>query len=185
MNLFWRTLWTILFSRFDAKVGLMDACRTSFYVLPTDVDILFHLNNGRYLSIMDLARTNQMIRCGYLKKFNDHAIYPVIASETIRFKKSINLFKRFDIITKIIGWDDKFIYVSQVFIRKNSICALSIVKVCFLSKKTTKRLTTAEFTSLINLKQSSPVLPQWIHDWTLSDQQYHDKITKLFISESG
>ncbi len=31
--------------------------RTPFRVLPTDLDTLMHVNNGRYLTLMDLAGT--------------------------------------------------------------------------------------------------------------------------------
>ena len=185
MNLLWRMIWTLLFSRFDKKVELFDRCKTDFYVLPTDIDVLFHMNNGRYLSIMDIARTNQMIRSGFFQKFKKARVYPVIASESIRFRKSLNLFQRFTIVTKILGWDDKFIYVSQTFKTKQDLCALAIVKVCFIDQNTSKRLSSAEFKTKIGLNIESPSLPAWIQYWIESDQQHHNQVTEDHAKHEG
>ena len=106
MNLIWRLLWTILFSRFSKPLGLFDEGSTTFCVLFTDVDVLLHMNNGRYFSLMDLARINFMIRNKAFYTLKKHRIYPVVASEMIRFKKSLNLFQYFQLTTRIIGWDE-------------------------------------------------------------------------------
>jgi len=38
--------------------------RLTFRVLPTDLDVLGHMNNGVYLSIMDLGRMDLLQRSG-------------------------------------------------------------------------------------------------------------------------
>src|SRR5690348_8261743 len=100
MNLFWRFLRIILFSRFSSHLGLFDESSIFFRVLPTDIDVLMHMNNGRYLSLLDLARVDFMIRNKVFPILKQHKIYPVVASEMIRFKKSIGLFKRFEVSTR-------------------------------------------------------------------------------------
>src|SRR5262245_53531980 len=127
MNLIWRFLLVILFSKPQPNTGLFDEGFIPFYVLPTDIDVLLHMNNGRYFSFMDLARIEFMIRFNAFNIFKKNKVYPVIASEMIRFKKSIKLFQKFIITTKIIGWDDKFFYIRHYFKCDKELYALAIV----------------------------------------------------------
>jgi acyl-CoA thioesterase FadM len=178
MNLIWRFLWVIIFSRFAKTMNFFDVNTTSFRVLPTDIDLLMHMNNGRYLSLMDLARIDFMIRCKVFPILAKNSIYPVIASEMIRFRKSLDLFQRFDISTQLLGWDDKFFYVRQYFKRGNEIYAFGLVKACFLQKSSGLR-TPKQILDLISIDQASPALPAWVNNWQLADQAfYNDAVRK-------
>lgn len=89
MNLIWRFLYTIITSRFQKKVSLFEVTRTRFRVLPTDIDILLHMNNGRYFSMADLARLNYIMRHKNFSIYKKNKILAVIASEMMRFTKSL------------------------------------------------------------------------------------------------
>lgn len=101
--------------RFRSSLRMTDLCVTPFRVWPTDLDVLLHMNNGKYFSLMDIARTDLMIRAKTLKILSSKGIYPVVASESIKFKKSLNPFKKFEIQTQVLGWDDKNFYLKQDF----------------------------------------------------------------------
>jgi acyl-CoA thioesterase FadM len=175
MNLLWRYLWVIFFSRFESKLDVLDECSTTFRVLPTDVDILLHMNNGRYFSFMDLSRTNYSVRSGLHQRFLKHKIYPVIASEMIRFKKSIDLFQSFEITCRLIGWDEKFIYMIQYFKQKNKIHAMGIIKSCFLHKDG-HRVSSNELLNVIDKKDHPPlILPDWVKEWIHADKSFYDE----------
>lgn len=64
MNLILRLLALPLLSRRRSKTSPLGPCRTPFRVWPTDLDILRHVNNGVYLSLMDLARVDLLSRAG-------------------------------------------------------------------------------------------------------------------------
>ncbi|NCD21010.1 MAG: thioesterase, partial [Actinobacteria bacterium] len=55
MNLVFRLWWLRLRARRRGQLSVWDVARTPFRVLPTDLDLLFHMNNGKYLSILDLG----------------------------------------------------------------------------------------------------------------------------------
>ena len=173
MNLLWRFLYTVLFSRFFKPLSLFDEGSIFFRVYPTDADLLFHMNNGRYFSFMDLGRINLMVRNKTYAIMRTNGLYPVVASEMIRFKKSVNLFKRFELTTKLIGWDEKFFYLVQHFKVKNEVYVLGLVKACFLNHKH-KRVNTSELLSLIG--NPDPIeMPDWVKDWQRADQEFHDE----------
>ena len=56
VHMIFRTMLHALISRFGPRLGHWDVARTKFRVLPTDLDILKHMNNGVYLSIADIGR---------------------------------------------------------------------------------------------------------------------------------
>ena len=69
MKLWFRLMLTFLISRSRTPCGLMDTCVTPFRVLPTDLDLLGHVNNGVYFQLMDLGRVDFMLRSGYWQRF--------------------------------------------------------------------------------------------------------------------
>ena len=116
--MFFRTLLHVLFlSRRKPDLGHYDVARTNFITLPTDLDINRHMNNGVYFSIMDVARFDMLVRNGVWRAFRSKGWYPVVASETITFRKSLSLWQRFTIESKLVGYDDKAVYMEQRFVR--------------------------------------------------------------------
>ena len=173
MNLLWRCLLVMFFSKFSKSLDIFEESTISFRVLPTDIDFLLHMNNGRYFSLMDLARINAVIRNNIYTVLRRHKIYAVAASEMIRFKKSLNLFKRFHITTRLIAWDNKFFYVVHYFKRRDEIYALSLVKGCFVQEKKGV-INPARVLEFAGSHASSPPLPEWVKHWQVADRDFHD-----------
>lgn len=113
-----RTLWHLWFvAPRGPRLGLDAVSRSSFRVWPTDLDILRHMNNGKYLSIMDVARFDLIQRIGVLRVFNSQSWYPVVVGQTISYRKSLNPWRRFAIESRIMGFDEQAVYLEQRFVR--------------------------------------------------------------------
>jgi YbgC/YbaW family acyl-CoA thioester hydrolase len=164
MNLFFRLFWTILAARFRSPVSIMGPCSTPFRCLPTDLDVLKHMNNGVYLSLMDLARVDLMNRAGLAKKVKTKNWYPVVVAETIRFRKSLVLFDAFTIQTNIVGWDEKSFLLEQKFFRKGVCIADAVVRARLL-KKSGGSVSPQEFFTAMQITPPSPETPQGVSDW--------------------
>ncbi|HEY0994656.1 MAG TPA: acyl-CoA thioesterase, partial [Gemmatimonadaceae bacterium] len=123
MNLVFRLAWIALTARFRPRVDLLGPARTRFRVLPTDCDVLLHVNNGVYLSLMDLGRVDLMLRSGLFGELRSRGWYPVVAGLTIQYLASLNPFERFVIDTRIVGWDERSFYVEQRFLRGGAVVA--------------------------------------------------------------
>lgn len=142
---------------------LFSSCKTPFRVWFTDLDVLFHMNNGKYFSLMDLARTDLMVRSGAFRKLSKEKMYPVVAAETMKFKRSLNLFQKFIIETKVIGWDEKSVFLEQIFKSKKGIHAYAVVRGQFL-KKGGERVFTQELMDILKSEKILKVpldLEQW------------------------
>ena len=134
MNLFFRLVWLAIAGRLRSRVGVLGPCRTPFRVLPTDLDVLRHVNNGVYFSLMDLARVDLLTRAGLARRIASRGWYPVVVAETIQFRRSLTLFDKFWIETRVLGWDEKAFVLEQRFIRGAESLAAALVRARFLSR---------------------------------------------------
>lgn len=164
MNLLFRLVWTALARRWRPAVPPFGPCLTPFRVLPTDLDVLFHVNNGVYLSMMDVARVDLMHRAGLMGKLAKRGWYPVVVAETIQFRRSLELFDRFDIETRVLGWDEKAMLLEQDFIRRGEIVATAVVRSRFLIRGGGS-VAPSELAALAGESPVSPALSETVARW--------------------
>lgn len=169
MNLLWRTLlhfWISKRAHRRATDGLhpYDVFSTSYRVLPTDIDILGHLNNGRYLSIADLGRFDMLVRSGLWQEMQRLGWYPVVQSLTISYRKSLLPWTKFDIETRFIGFDERAVYVEQRFVYEGEIYARLHMKGRFL-KRAGGHVSVEEIRQVAGTAPHDVELDDWIHTW--------------------
>lgn len=164
MNLFLRLLLLLLTYRFRPRCEKLGPARKRFVVWPPDLDVLWHVNNGVYLSMLDVARVDWMLRSGMAGPIRQRGYYPVVAAETIRFRKSLQLFQSFDVETRVLGWDERAFIVQHRFLRGEELVAEAIVRARFLKRKG-GTVTSAELLAAIGVAEASPELPEWIAAW--------------------
>lgn len=169
----WRTLTHLwLHSRRKPELGHYDVARTRFMTLPTDLDTNRHMNNGKFFSIMDVARTDLVVRSGVWRIMQERGWYPVVVAETLSFRKSLKLWQRFTIESRVIGFDDKAVTVEQRFVIPDAngvdeIIARGWVRARFL-KKSGGTVSNAELIDAIGAAPQP--LPEWLHDWAMHTQ---------------
>lgn len=159
MNLIFRLLWLLTVSRFRSRCSVTGPVRTPFRVLPSDLDVLRHVNNGVYLSLLDLARTDLMIRSGLMRPVRERGWYPVVTAESIRFRRSLTLFQRFHVETRVLGWDEKSFYIEQRFLRHDDVAATALVAGRFLGPDGS--VAPADVVALAGVDPTPPDLPPW------------------------
>ena len=133
MHMWWRTLLIFLKRPFLSKASLNETTKITMRILPTDLDILWHVNNGVYLSLMDFGRWDMVFRNGIFHLTRQQKWYAVVAAESIKFRVALKLFDKFELHTKTLGYDDKYFFIQQKFIRHNKLCAVGVVRMRFLS----------------------------------------------------
>jgi acyl-CoA thioesterase FadM len=141
-----------------------DVGRLTLRVLPSDLDVLGHMNNGVYLSIMDLGRMDLMQRSGVWRRLVTAGFYPVMADETISFRRSLQPWQRFTIETRIVGYDDKAVYTEQRAVVGGEIFARAIMRGRFV-RKTGGTVTIAEISAIAGVDITTVTLPDWVTRW--------------------
>lgn len=154
MNLYFRLFFLLLFSSFKQKEHYNSTFKTTLRVLPTDLDLNMHMNNARYLSMMDLGRIDFMLRSGLLKKAIKRKWAPIVANIDISYYKSLNPWEKYTLETKLESYDEKYFYLSQIFIRKDGKeAARAHVKGLFLKGR--QKITPKEVLEIMDKKEAS------------------------------
>lgn len=135
MNLIFRLLYTLLTEWFKPKADPMDDVELTFTTLPNDLDTNLHMNNGRYLTIMDLGRLSFMMRTGLWKYVLKRQWNPILGSAVISFRTGLKLWERYTLTTHIRCWDDRWFYIEQRFTRHGEVLAVGYVKAAIHSKE--------------------------------------------------
>ncbi|MGP9693450.1 thioesterase family protein [Brachybacterium sp. AOP25-B2-12] len=135
MNLYLRLLRILTVQRLRRRVSLWDTVETAFRVWPTDLDVLGHMTNSRYLALMDLARTDHMLRSGFWAQAREHGWYAVVAGQTITYRRSLQPWQSFRISTRILGADGRWVYLEQTFLDARGPAAQAVVRARFLRRE--------------------------------------------------
>ena len=165
MKLWLRLVWAHISWRFRAPLKHWDVGSRRFHIWPTDIDIFRHMNNGIYLTLMDVARFDMLKRSGAWKACKKAHIHPVVVGETISFRKSLKLGQKFSIESGVLGWNDVAFFIRQRFVVEGEVYAEAVVRLRFLkSPKGTP--SPAEVLEVMGGWEGEiPSLPTWISDW--------------------
>ncbi|HET6280145.1 MAG TPA: thioesterase family protein [Polyangia bacterium] len=138
-------------------------------VLPSDLDTNMHMNNGRYLSMMDLGRFDLLVRAGLHRPLLRLRWTPLVGSATIRFRRSLRPFQRYDLRTRVLCWDDKWFIFEQKFESEGGLSALGLVRALFRGRN--GNVPPAEALRAGGIDIASPPFPDYVRAWTQSDDE--------------
>lgn len=168
MNVIWRTLLVMWRARRrlrrEGRIAPSEISRIRVTTLPTDLDILRHMNNGRYLSLFDLGRWDLLVRTGMLDVMKRNDWYAVVSAETITFRKSLELWQRFDVESRMIGHDDKAIYLEHRAVVDGEVYARAIIRSRML-KRSGGTLSHDELFAAVGRPDGIPEIDEWMHEW--------------------
>ena len=166
MNLWFRLIVMLVSSLFRPRVEPMGTATIRMTALPNDLDFNGHVNNGRYLTLADVARMDYVVRSGVGRLALKKRALPIVGDAIAKFRRDLRPFQRFDIQTRIVGWDDKWVFVEHRFVRDGRV--LAVVAIRGLFKTAEGPLTPTAFTSDLGVDSESPVIPEWIREWSRS-----------------
>ncbi|KMY68779.1 hypothetical protein AAU61_04035 [Desulfocarbo indianensis] len=113
------------------RLETLAASRVRFLVWPNDIDTNFHLNNGRYLTLMDLGRWDLALRNGLMRLVFKNHWQPLAGGVAIRYRRPLPPFRPFELTTRLVGWDHKWFYLEQCFVQDGRAKARALVRLLF------------------------------------------------------
>lgn len=164
MNLYLRLLVLVLLAPFRPACELFGPCLSRFRVMPSDLDLLLHMNNGKYLSILDLARADLVLRSKAFSALRKHGYIPVVATAIVQFKRSLRLFDAFQVETRIIGWDSRAFIMQHRFLRAAETIAIAVVWNCFV-RSAGGTVDTREVLEAVGYHGPDLDVPMWARQW--------------------
>lgn len=181
MNLYFRLFYMFVASFFKPKLAhALDATALTFCVLPNDLDLNGHMNNGRYLTIMDIGRMDFVLRLKLAWYVIKNGYIPVLSSATVRYRLPLLPFQKYRLTTRILCWDDKWVFIEHRFVIKGgkkdgAVAAIGLVKGSFFSKKTRGTIPTGDIMAAIGLTDPSPPIPPYLQKWQESEEALRDE----------
>jgi acyl-CoA thioesterase FadM len=111
-----------------APLGVLDEDNLRMRVWPNDIDINLHLNNARYLNLMDYARTHLLARTRLLNQILRSRWKPMVGAVWITYRRSLPAFAAFTLTSRLVCWDDRWFYIEQTFTGSKGLAAVGWVK---------------------------------------------------------
>lgn len=161
-----RILWTFWRAFFRTKITALDESLMPLRVCFAEIDVR-RLNHSFFTFYGEVARLDFMIRCQLMGWMWKEKAYTVIASESIRYLKPVSIFEKLNVRTKLICWDEKWMYAQHIFESREGIVAVMILKGLFTSPKGI--VPTADVLRAIHLPSESPAFPDMVRQWQESE----------------
>ncbi|CCD22932.1 uncharacterized protein NDAI_0A07780 [Naumovozyma dairenensis CBS 421] len=138
-------------------LGCFALSRLRTYVSPLECDFYFHKNNCTYFTDLDISRSKLM--CAIFQKlFLNSKRYPFVpvANVFTNFLKELKPMAKYNVVTSVLCWDEKWLYVISRFTqgkKDDLLCSLSLTKYVLKDgRKTIKPRDALEICGLYNLQ---------------------------------
>ena len=118
-------------SRAAALTSLKEVDTITMRAWPWDVDAYGHINNGRYLTMMDSARFHVSVRTGIVRTCARKGWIPLVATAQCSYLREVGFMKQFDIETRLIHLDRKWLFMEHRVVSDEGLHAVAYVKGVF------------------------------------------------------
>lgn len=166
MNLWLRLIWMLLTAWRRRQVSILETSSLRMRVMPNDLDFNGHVNNGRFLTLADVGRMDFVLRSGAARAAFRMRALPIVGDSLAKFRRDLKLFERFDIETRLIGWDEKWTFMEHRFLRHGRVLGVVVIRGLF--KGPQGPISPGDFLAAMDLSAAPPALPGWVRDWNRS-----------------
>ncbi|MHB8872224.1 MAG: acyl-CoA thioesterase [Myxococcaceae bacterium] len=150
------------------RVLVLDEVRMPMRVWPQDIDTYVHVNNGVYLTLMDQGRLEWTVRTGVGRQMLRRGWKPVLGAATVRFRRELRAFERFELVTRVAAFDEKWLYFAQRFEREGVVHADAFVKI--VTKKAGVTVPPEEILAAVGPAVAPPQIPEALSLWMASQR---------------
>lgn len=168
MSMWIRTIRIFLAVLFRPALDLFGQSTLRFRVMPDDLDINVHMNNARYLALMDLGRYDLILRSGMWRAMWQHKWQAVLGASLVRYRRPLKPFQRINLTTRLICWDEKFLYIEHRIAAGEVLSCLVMVRAAFVGK--TGVIPPVQLAATLGFTESAPELPAWAGAWREADK---------------
>jgi acyl-CoA thioesterase FadM len=132
-------------------------------VWPQDLDINGHMNNGRYLTITDLALIEYLTRMGFLRVALREGWRPMLGGSIISYRRALKPFAVYNLRFSIICWDERWNYMGFEFLQAGKTMANGHSKGAIVGGKGI--VSGADARIAMGFDTASPPFPPSIASW--------------------
>jgi acyl-CoA thioesterase FadM len=172
LNLYLRLLIVWLRNFTVARRHYSQGTQSRFRVLPHDLDAFGHMNNGRYLQIMDVARVEWMLQTRIAATIRKNSWSPLLGGGLIRYRHSLKLMQVYRVHTHLLGWDRRWFFLEHSFKDSRGRCvAVGVTRAGLRTRESWVH--TTDVANSVHPGATSPQLPAHISDWTALEEKIY------------
>lgn len=155
------------------KLGFFDTHVSSHRIWPWDLDPWMELNNGRTLTIYDLGRIPLASRMGFREIMAQNGWGMTVAGNTTRYRRRVKVFEKVTMKTRLIGWDERFLYMEQSMWRKGDCTSHLLLRSAIVQASQGRAgiVAPSQLAKAFGQPEESPPLPDWVKAWSMADSQ--------------
>jgi acyl-CoA thioesterase FadM len=158
---------SIILSRRAGALPILGAHRSSHICWPWDIDPWMELNNGRTLTLYDLGRVPMAIRTGMFRVLKARGWGIAVAGVSVRYRRRVRPFQRFEMRSRTIGWDARFVYMEQSMWSRGECSSHMLLRGAITSADGI--IAPAQMLAELGHTLPSPALPTWVQAWIEAD----------------
>ena len=149
-------------------IGFWDTHEAQFRCSPLDCDMFFEMNNGRILTLYEFGRFQHVVRTGFWPKLRAKGWGFAVAGVSIRYRKRIVPFERYTQKTRLLGFDERFIYIEQAMVKPSGeVANHALFRTAVVSNH--RAVPTADLVQVAGIHPVSPALPEWVQAWITAE----------------
>ena len=176
MNLYLRLIWALLRAWRLPRIGSGDTITRTMRVWPNDIDINGHMNNGRYLTLVDLMLTETFVRSGFLQAMLKAGWRPMSGGSFMTYRKALKPFESYRLSFKLDAADAYWNYMRIEFRRLDgTLCAAGYMKGAAVGKL--GLVPNAQSYARAKMLWIDRPLPEAVVSWVQAEQQLMASIT--------
>jgi acyl-CoA thioesterase FadM len=167
VNLYLRLLWTWLSASSKPPIRFGDVIELRLRVWPNDLDVNGHMNNGRYMTVTDLAIIEYFARAGVMKVLLNKGWRPVLGGAMISFRRSLKPWTKYALRFQMLCWDERWNYMRFEFVQSGQTMAIGHAKGAIIGAQgVVGRL---DRFGAIGVSAESPSFPKSVSAWIAAE----------------
>ncbi len=159
---------TLLLGRRRSPLAPGEPSILKMMVWPWDCDLFMEVNNGRHLTLFDLGRFDLGARTGLLGILKERRWGLVVAGSTIRYRKRLTPFQRYEQHTHLVARDERWFYFVQTTVRKGEACSSALIRTGVTARG--RVIASQEVAEALGHPDWNPPLPDWVASWADGDK---------------
>lgn len=129
MNLYLRLIWALLRAWRMPRIVPGETITRTLRVFPNDIDINGHMNNGRYLTLVDLMLIEYFVRTGFAQAMLQNRWKPMSGGSFITYRKGLQPFQAYELSFTLDAADAHWNYMRYEFRKRDgALCAAGYMK---------------------------------------------------------
>lgn len=92
-----------------------------------------------------------------------------VAGNTTRYRKRVKMFDRLQMHSRVLGWDQRFIYMEQSMWKGGECTSHILIRSALIGAGRAGIVDPSALAKACGLPEASPALPDWVTAWIAAD----------------